>query len=291
MTIEEKEKALEAFFENRRKVIIAFSGGADSSLLASAAMAAAGSDPLAVTIQTELVSGREIENACAAAEEIGIRHVIIEKKMLKIPEIENNRKNRCYACKKELLGFLLEYAAERGFKTVVEGTNRSDKLMSETGKVPRPGLMFLSEQKERQNKKEYAGPLLMTPLTDLEITKEDVRALLMRKNLSAAGKPSGSCLATRFPYDSKLIPGLLKTIDAAEEIPAEMGAKQVRIRCHTDAAGRKIARAEVGNEERRVFFDEKNKEKVEELISFLKQNGFDYVTIDLEGFRSGSMDI
>jgi len=139
MTIAEKEKALEAFFEKQKKVIIAFSGGADSSLLASAAMsaAAAGVHSLAVTVKTELVSGREIENARAAAVEIGIRHIILEKEMLKNPEIENNRQNRCYACKKELLTFLLEYAAENGFEIVVEGTNHSDKLMSETGKIPR----------------------------------------------------------------------------------------------------------------------------------------------------------
>ncbi|MCL2863781.1 MAG: hypothetical protein FWE54_06895 [Methanimicrococcus sp.] len=311
MSAEEKEKALEAFFENQKKVIIAFSGGADSSLLASAAMSAAmsaatsaaGAAPLAVTVKTELVSCREIENARAAAEEIGIRHVIIEKEMLKNPDIENNRQNRCYACKKELLTSLLEYAAENGFETVVEGTNESDRLLNETGKVPRPGLTFISEQKERQkerqnknenkneSKKENGGPVLMTPLIDLKITKEDVRELLKRRNLSVSGKPAGSCLATRFPYDSKLTPGLLKTIGAAEEMLAKTGAKQIRIRRHTDAAGRNIARIEVGSDEGGLFFDEKNKMKIDELISFLKQNGFVYVTADLEGFRSGSMDI
>ncbi|MCL2549515.1 MAG: ATP-dependent sacrificial sulfur transferase LarE [Methanimicrococcus sp.] len=295
MTAEKKEKALEAFFENQKKVIIAFSGGADSSLLASAAMSATMSAAcivsLAVTVKTELVSNREIENARAAAEEIGIRHVIIEKEMLKNPDIENNRQNRCYACKKELLISLLEYAAENGFETVVEGTNESDRLLNETGKIPRPGLAFISEQKERQSKKETGGPVLMTPLTDLKITKEDVRELLKRRNLSAAGKPSGSCLATRLPYNSKLTPSLLKTIGTAEEILAETGAKQIRVRCHTDAAGRNMARIEVGSDEGGIFFDGKNKEKADKLISFLKQNGFAYVTVDLEGFRSGSMDI
>lgn len=317
MTSGEKEKALEAFFDKSGKTIVAFSGGADSSLLAAAAAAATGAVTadtptadtliadapapgiapliLAVTVKTELVSDKELKNACETANEIGIPHIFIDKKILGIPEIENNRKDRCYVCKKEILNTILEYAAENGFDTVVEGTNYSDKLMNDTDEVPRPGFSFISERKEFQEKQnEKSGavfPKLYTPLADLEITKEEVREIAKRRNLSVAGKPSMSCLATRFSYDSKLAPELLKTIDEAEKILEKTGAKQIRIRVHTDTAGRKIARIEVNKNETEIFFDEKNQKIIEELILFLKQNGFSYVTADLEGFRSGSMDI
>ena len=291
MTPEEKERALEACFRTDRKMLIAFSGGADSALLASAAAAAAGDKALAVTVKTELVSEKETENARKTAAEIGIKHIIIEKDMLKIPEISRNRQNRCYACKKEMLTALLEYAAENGFEAVAEGTNESDRRLNEKEIIPRPGFTFIAEQKERQKTPEYRGPVLMTPLADLGITKEDVRALGKRRNLSAAGKPSMSCLATRFPYDAELTPDILKTIDTAEDMLAEIGAEQIRIRCHADGAGRKIARIELGKEETGLLFKAGNREKTEKLIAFLKQNGFVYATADLEGFRSGSMDI
>ncbi|WP_316557160.1 ATP-dependent sacrificial sulfur transferase LarE [Methanimicrococcus hongohii] len=300
MTIKDKEKALETFFKNHKKILIAFSGGADSSLLAAAGAAAAehaadtDSIILAVTVKTELISDAEIENARSVADEIGISHLIIGKKMLNIPEIENNQKDRCYACKKELLTTLMEYAAENDYEAVLEGTNFSDKLMSDAGTVPRPGFSFILEQKEIQSKlskANYSGPILITPLLDFEITKEDVREMLKRKKISTANKPSMSCLATRFSYETKLDPALLKTIDAAEKMTKEIGAKQIRIRVHTDSAGRNIARIEVGADEGKFFFDKKNQKAVSDMISFLKQNGFSYVTADLEGFRSGSMDI
>ncbi|MDV0445811.1 Pyridinium-3,5-bisthiocarboxylic acid mononucleotide synthase [Methanimicrococcus sp. At1] len=293
MTLSEKERLLETFFENHKKVIIAFSGGADSSLLAAAAAAAAASDidALAVTIKTELVSDREIQNAQEAANEIGITHIFIDKKILELPEIENNRKNRCYVCKKEILTTLLNYAEENGFETVVEGTNYSDVLMNEANEIPRPGFSFISEQKKAQGNQNDIGPILEIPLADLKITKEEVRELLKKRKLSVADKPSMSCLATRFSYDSKLDPALLKTVDRAEEILSETGAKQIRIRCHTDSAGRNIARVEVGIEDGKIFFDAGNQKIIGEFIEFLKANGFSYVTADLEGFRSGSMDI
>ncbi|WNY29329.1 Pyridinium-3,5-bisthiocarboxylic acid mononucleotide synthase [Methanimicrococcus stummii] len=301
MTIDEKEKALTSFFENHKKVIIAFSGGADSALLAAAAAGAATSpdtDALAVTVKTELVSDREIQNARDVANEIGITHIFIDKKILELPEIENNRKNRCYVCKKEILTTLLEYAKENGYETVVEGTNYSDVLMNEANEIPRPGFSFISEQKEIQRKRKEANqksgavlPKLQTPLADLKIIKEEVRELLKKRKLSVAEKPSMSCLATRFSYDSKLNPVLLKTVDRAEEMLSVTGAKQIRIRCHTDSAGRNIARVEVGIEDGKVFFDAGNQKIIGEFIEFLKANGFSYVTADLEGFRSGSMDI
>lgn len=283
----DKERELSAYFENQKSVIIAFSGGVDSALLASFA-AAAGIKALAVTVKTELVSDREIQNARETANEIGIPHIFIEKKMLDVPEIKNNQKNRCYACKKEMFETLLKYAEDNGFETVIEGTNYSDKLMNDSNEIPRPGYSALLELKEKRGAK---LPKIETPLADLKITKENIREIARRKNLAVADKPSMSCLATRFSYDFPLTSEILKTIDAAEKMIENLGAHQIRIRCHTDDTGRNIARVEVGKGEGRIFFDEKNQKGIEEFILFLKQNGFSYVTIDLEGFRSGSMDI
>ncbi|MDL2260825.1 ATP-dependent sacrificial sulfur transferase LarE [Methanimicrococcus sp. OttesenSCG-928-J09] len=341
-----KEKALSDFFKNHRNILIAFSGGVDSALLAAAAVAAAsaagsgaactaaadiaaantptantltantltantptantptadtptastptantasaGTKLLAVTVKTEFISDREIQAAQETANEIGITHIFIEKKMLDFPEIKNNQKSRCYVCKKELMGTLLKYAEENGFETVVEGTNYSDVLLNDAGEIPRPGFSAILELKEKRG--EFL-PKIESPLADLKITKEEIREMAGRKNLSAAGKPSGSCSATRFSYETEITADMLKTIDSAEQKIKEIGAKQIRIRCHTDSAGRNFARIEVEKSERDIFFDPKNQEAVDELIAFLKENGFSYVTVDLEGFRSGSMDI
>lgn len=287
MTETDKDQALSAFFEKQKSALIAFSGGVDSSLLASFA-AAAGIKALAVTVKTELVSDREIQNASKTANEIGIPHIFIEKKLLDVPEIKNNQKNRCYICKKEMFETLLAYAEDNGFETVIEGTNYSDKLMNDSNEIPRPGYSALLELKEKRGEK---YPKIETPLADLKMTKDDIREAARRKNLSVAGKPSMSCLATRFPYETQLTSEMLKTIDTAEQMIENIGAGQIRIRCHTDTSDRTVARIEVGKEEGKIFFDEKNQKAMEEFITFLKQNGFSYVTVDLEGFRSGSMDL
>ncbi|MDY0266062.1 MAG: ATP-dependent sacrificial sulfur transferase LarE [Methanimicrococcus sp.] len=281
---------METFFKENKRVVVAFSGGADSSLLAAIAFDKLGSDAIAVTIQTELTAEAEIKNAKKTAKEIGIKHIILEKKILEIPEIRMNQKNRCYACKKEIIAALLKYADENGFETVVEGTNDSDRLLSESDEIPRPGFLFIAEQKRKQEK-EKAGAKVKTPLADLKIKKEEVRKMAKKRKLSVADKPSMSCLATRFSYDTPLSPSLLKGIADAEKIPARIGAKQIRIRCHADGAGRKIARIEVDKKEMKLFLKKKNQMCLDELIDFLKRNGFSYVTLDLEGFKSGSMDI
>lgn len=297
MEEENKEKKLTDFFKNHQNVLIAFSGGADSALLAAAAVTAgttAGTKMLAVTVKTEFVPDKEIQTAQETANEIGISHIFIEKNLLDFPEIKNNQKNRCYVCKKELLETLLKYAEENGFETVVEGTNYSDVQLNEAGKIPRPGFLAIQELKKRQNEKKDRGkisPSIESPLADLKITKEEVRNIAQNKNLSVSKKPSGSCLATRFSYETEITADHLKTIDSAEQKIKEIGAKQIRIRCHTDTAGRNFARIEVEENEKKIFFDQKNQTVVEELIVFLKQSGFSYVTVDLEGFRSGSMDI
>ena len=299
MTNCEKEQTLKNYFSQNKRILIAFSGGVDSSLLAAfAADASADSsvEPLAVTLKTELVSDEEIENAVLAAKEIGIKHIIIEKPVLTIPEIRFNRSNRCYICKKEMFQTLLKFAEENDYETVIEGTNYSD-IDIKTNDRPqmtqnklRPGFSALLELNEIQNRRGENLPKIETPLADLKIRKNEIRDMARRRKLISADKPSMSCLATRFSYDETLTAEMIQTIGIAENGLREIGLSQIRIRCHADSKQRRIARIEIEKNEINLISKNGNGEKIESLISFLKQNGFSYVTVDLEGFRSGSMD-
>ena len=285
----EKDQALKNYFSQKKSVLIAFSGGVDSSLLAAFA-AEAPVKSIAVTLKTELVSEKEIENAAETAKEIGINHIILEKSVLRISEIAANRQNRCYICKKEMFQTLLKFAEENGYETVLEGTNYSDIENRSTQNELRPGYSALLELNEIQKKRGGSLPTIETPLADLKFTKGEIRESAKQKKLNSADKPSMSCLATRFSYDEKLTAELIQTIDAAENMLFEMGFSQTRIRCHSDSKQRRIARIEVEKNEIGLISKDENIEKINPLILFLKQNGFLYVTVDLEGFRSGSMD-
>ena len=312
MTNCEKEQALKNFFLQKKNVLIAFSGGVDSSLLTAFA-AEAPIKATAVTLKTELMSEKEIENAVQTAKEIGINHIVLEKSVLGIPEISENRQNRCYVCKKEIFQTLLKFAEENGFETVLEGTNYSDIENREKQNDLRPGFSALLELNEIQKQKEEKQkdekqkaekqtewekqenrgdfvPKIETPLADLKITKAEIRELAKQRKLTPANKPSMSCLATRFSYDEKLTAETIQTVGAAENTLFEIGFSQARIRCHVDSKKRWIARIEVDKNEIDLISKGENIEKINSLISFLKENGFSYVTIDLEGFRSGSMD-
>ena len=303
MTLEDKKNDLKNFFCRQKNILIAYSGGVDSSLLASFAAETPHLKALAVTFQSEFVCDREIEDAKKTALDIGIPHMVLNQKFFDISDIQNNRKNRCYVCKKELFRQLLIFAEENGYDLILEGTNYSDIGMggadfsgAETdnekkNKVLRPGFAALEELKQEQKKKGAAAPMIAAPLTDFKITKEEIRKLAAEMNLKTAQKPSMSCLATRFSYDTLLTPNMVKTIDDAERMLHGIGLTQVRIRCHTDSENRKIARIEIEKSECPLFFDDKNKKQVNDFILFLKQNGLTYLTVDLEGFRSGSMDL
>ena len=299
MTNCEKEQALKNYFSQKKSVLIAFSGGVDSSLLAALAAGASAEssiESLAVTLKTELISDEEVENAVLAAKEIGIKHIIIEKSVLNIPEIRFNRPNRCYVCKKEMFQTLLKFAEDNDYETVIEGTNYSDIDIKNNDRPQmtqnklRPGFSALLELSEIQKKRGENLPRIETPLADLKIKKAEIREIAQRRKLISADKPSMSCLATRFSYDETLTAEMIQTIGIAENRLREIGLSQIRIRCHVDSKQRRIARIEIEKNEINLISKTGNGEKIESLISFLKQNGFSYVTVDLEGFRSGSMD-
>ncbi len=247
-------------------VMVAFSGGVDSSLLLKMAVMYAGGQEIkvyAVTADTELHALQDIQIAKQIAEELGAVHIVLKLRELEQAGIRNNPIDRCYRCKKYLFGRIKEKAEELEAFTVLEGTNADDML------AYRPGIKAVEE----------LG--IKSPLREAGFTKEEVRRLAKEYGISTADRPSAPCLATRFPYGEALEKEKLIRVEQGEQFLHSMGFYNVRLRAHGD-----IARLEV---------DEKDMEKLLEnkkgIINYLKALGWQYITMDLEGFRSGSMDI
>lgn len=247
-------------------VMVAFSGGVDSSLLLKMAVIYAGGQGkkvYAVTADTELHALQDIQIAKQIAEELGAAHIVLKLRELEQAGIRNNPVDRCYRCKKYLFGRIREKAEELEALTVLEGTNADDML------AYRPGIKAVEE----------LG--IKSPLREAGFTKEEVRRLAKEYGISTADRPSTPCLATRFPYGEALEKEKLGRVEQGEQFLRSMGFYNVRLRAHGD-----IARIEV---------DEKDMDKLLEnrmgIIDYLKALGWQYITMDLEGFRSGSMDI
>lgn len=247
-------------------ICVAFSGGVDSSLLLGLACAAArdmGTEVWAVTFDTVLHPAADAQLAARVAGETGARHVILTLDELSIPGLKNNPVDRCYRCKKGLFEKLLAFAAEKGAPVVLEGSNEDDL------KAYRPGLRAVKELGVK------------SPLADCGITKEEVRLLAADMGISVVQRPSTPCLATRLPYGEPLNLSLLARIDEAEQRLRSSGFRNVRVRAHGD-----LLRLEVGEEELSAVLAHR-----QEVMEILRQVGCPYLTLDLEGFRSGSMDI
>lgn len=247
-------------------VCVAFSGGVDSSVILKAACEAAaitGRTVYAVTFETRLHPKADLPGAEKVAREAGAQHHVIYVNELENPAILNNPENRCYLCKKYLFEQLLAFAQEKGVDTVLEGSNADDML------VYRPGVRAVRE----------LG--VLSPLAELGITKNQVREIASEMGLSCASRPSSPCLATRLPYGTAISFELLEQIDTGEQWMQRQGFSVVRLRVHGD-----ILRIEIEKEKFADFL-----EKSDEIIRKMKALGFVYVTLDAEGFRSGSMDV
>ena len=267
-TTEAKKGRLLALMEEygRQDVCLAFSGGVDSSLLlklAADSAAAHGTTVYAVTFDSRLHPACDLENARKVAAELGGVHVVVTVDELEMEEIRSNPPDRCYLCKKQLFGKLLEFAAEKQVSVTMEGTNEDDLH------VYRPGIRAVRELGVK------------SPLAEAGLTKAEVKALAAEYGISAASRPSTPCMATRLPYGAELNYKVLKQIEEGEALLREMIGGNVRLRLHGDVA--------------RIETDSENLEKAValrgQLISRLKALGFVYITLDLEGFRSGSMDV
>lgn len=256
-------KLMEKYAE--KDVAVAFSGGVDSALLLKLAVLHGreqGGKVYAITASTELHPSGDEALTAKVAEELGARHHILKVRELEQAGIRNNPEDRCYRCKKYLFEAIKETAKGLGAKSVLEGTNRDDLL------VYRPGIKAIEE----------LG--VASPLKEAGLTKEQVRRLAQELGISVASRPSAPCLATRFPYGTRLTREGLKRVEAGETFLKTFGLYNVRLRVHGD-----IARIEAD-----PAYLEKLLAHKDEVAGRLKELGYRYITLDLEGFRSGSMD-
>jgi len=257
-----KAEILLDWFKDKVSVAVAFSGGVDSTVVAKAAFTVLGKNAIAVTARSSTISEKELDGAKRVAGEIGIEHVIIDEDEMDDPRFVKNPENRCYYCRQGLVKAIRRLSGGRGIKHVIDGANADDPGEH------RPGLLALRE----------GGAL--SPLMELGIGKSDVRTIAAVWGLSVSDKPSMACLASRIPYGELITKEKLVMVELAEDFLRNLGFDQLRVRNHGG-----IARIEIESGE----FDNvlKNRKKI---AKKLKELGFDYVTLDLQGYRSGSMD-
>lgn len=260
----DKVEELIASIAAEGKLLVAFSGGVDSAVLAKLAYDALGKNAVAVTVDAETFPKSEFETAKNVAREIGIRHLIVKHSELENPKISSNTPERCYYCKKDLTKVLGNIAEGEGIKTIADGVTQSDLCEH------RPGIRAANE----------AG--FWHPLLSLKFTKDEVRRLAKNLNLSVSKKPSSACLSSRIPYGERITREKLRRIEAAEDFLRGIGFTQVRVRSHEN-----IARIEVLPTEMKKIMPQKTRDMISKA---LKKIGYGYITIDIQGYRSGSMD-
>jgi len=263
LNAEEKLRRLEEWFSLYESVLVAFSGGVDSAVIAAVAKRSLGKDRvLAVTINSSIMPKRELLASKKVAREIGVKHMIVEEDELKDERFATNPENRCYYCRSNLARVLKKIARERGIPVIVDGTHLGDTLEH------RPGLKALREHGIR------------SPLMELGYGKKDVREIAKLMGLSVKDKPAMACLASRIPYGERITADKLRRIEKAEDSLLGMGFRTVRVRAHGN-----IARIEVLPEELSRALELREK-----IVRELKDLGFIYITLDLQGYRPGSMD-
>ena len=273
--LEAKEMRLRELLASYESVIVAFSGGADSAYLAWAAASVLGQSVLCVTADSPSYPDRHRQLAMAVAREVGFRHEIIQTFELDRAEYRANPTNRCYFCKHELYTALTRTAAERGFAVVVDGSNADDR-----GDY-RPG---------RQAAREFG---VRSPLDEVGLTKLEIRELSHRAALRTWDEPASACLSSRIPYHSEVTAEKLRAIERAEDVLRSLKFRVFRVR-HHELAGRALtespamlARLEIASGELPRVLDPETSARI---VRELRQIGYQHVTIDLQGYRMGSLN-
>ncbi|PWK03942.1 ATP-dependent sacrificial sulfur transferase LarE [Tumebacillus permanentifrigoris] len=262
MRLSEKKTQLYGILREMDQVIVAFSAGIDSTFVLACAKEVLGDRVLAVTAASETFPDRELREAVALAAELGVRHEVIEIREMANPNFVANNPDRCYHCKAGLYSQLTALAQEREIAWVLDGAN-----MDDLGDY-RPG---------RQAAKEFA---IRSVLQEADIYKEELREMAREMGLSNWEKPSFACLSSRIPYGNLITLEKVGQLDRGEERLRALGFRQIRLRHHDQIARVEVLRDELA---RAV-------EYADEITAILKEEGFSYVTLDLQGYRSGSMN-
>ncbi|MDH5385683.1 MAG: ATP-dependent sacrificial sulfur transferase LarE [Candidatus Aminicenantes bacterium] len=259
-----KFEKLKSILEEMRRVLVAFSGGVDSTFLMKVAKDVLGENVLAVIASSETYPEREQQEAIKIMGDMKARYKVIHTKELDNPDFKNNPPERCYFCKSELFSRLKTIAADEDIPYICDGSNFEDTQDF------RPGSKAAEELGVR------------SPLKEVQLVKEEIRLLSRMLGLSTWDKPSMACLSSRFPYNTQIERESLRQIDQAEEFLRAMGFSQIRVRHHG-----KMARIEIDPTEFAKIMDEKTRVKI---VEELKKIGYLYVTLDLAGYRTGSMN-
>lgn len=264
MVIERKWDHLKTLLHDMQHAVLAYSGGVDSSLLLRAASEVMGFHLIAVTAVSETYPAGELLAAKEFARSLGVTHKVLHTAELTSEAFSSNTPDRCYHCKKELFEKLRHLAETEGITAVIEGSNTDDL------KDHRPGRKAAQELGIR------------SPLVEAGLSKAEIRELARKLNLTVWDKPSLACLSSRIPYGTRITPEILETVQSAEDHLRVFGFHQVRVRHHGETA-----RIEISRDEFRLLL---NDDVVSQIAVALKKLGYTYVCLDLEGYRTGSMN-
>jgi len=259
---QDKIKILKKRVKGMGSVVVAFSGGVDSTFLAKIAHDVLKDKAVAVTAISPTIPKKEVKSAKKTAKRIGIRHAAIQSEEMKNDDFRKNSRNRCYHCKTELYTKLNDFAKKNKIEYVLDGANHDD------ANDFRPGARAVRELR------------VISPLQEVGLTKEEIRKASKELGLETWNKPSLACLSSRFPYGTEITSGRLSRVEKAEEFLKKMGIIQLRVRFHNDIARIEVSRKDMG----------KVLENADDINQEFKKLGFNYTALDIKGYRTGSMN-